>query len=119
MPQRSLHFEWSCFDLDAVRDKVADSFVDRPRPFEADVAVTRANRFKRDIPRVGSRTVDTQVLVAEAVDESAAPLDYLGTKYVSVEGIRALPIGDGNHAVVDDDRSRHRVGSYLSPPRHP
>jgi hypothetical protein len=53
--------------------------------------------------------VNAQVLIAEAVDESASPLDDFRADDIPVERVRAFPIGHRDHAVVDYDIASHRL----------
>jgi hypothetical protein len=53
--------------------------------------------------------VDVQPLPADRVREAARPdLDDLGPEHVAVEGVRALPVGDGDDDVVEADRQGSR-----------
>lgn len=91
-------------DLHAVRAEVLDRVLDRARPDKADVAVSRPHALARDGIWLGAGTVDVQLLRAEAVREAAlVELDELGAEDVAVEGVRALPVGDGDDDVVERD----------------
>jgi len=46
----------------------------------------------------GPEAVSTEPLVL---------LVNLGTKHIAIEGVRAFPIGHGDHAVVDNDARQH------------
>ena len=81
---------------------------DRAVPQEAEVAVSGPDRFARDRVRLDARSVDVQLPIAEAVvAEPVILLVNLSTEHIAIEGVRALPIGHGNHAVVDDDAWQH------------
>jgi len=46
--------------------------------------------------------VDVELLRAEAVGEpSLVQLEELGAEHVAVEAVRPLPVGDGDHDVVE------------------
>jgi uncharacterized protein YuzE len=91
-------------DLDAVPAKVLERPVYRARPDEAEVAVSRADAIARDRVRVGAGPVHVELLVVETVGVAPeAELNQLRAEHVPVEGVRALPVGDGDHAVVEPD----------------
>ena len=99
--------EWSRDDLDPMATQVLHSFLDRPWPNEAEIGVSRANRLLSVQPGK-SRPMDIQLPVAEAVStEPLVLLVNLGTKHIGIEGVRAFPIGHGDHAVVDNDARQH------------
>src|SRR5204862_8112287 len=57
-----------------------------------------------------ARPVDVELLRAEPVCEAArVELDELGAQDVAVEGVRALPVGDGDHDVVECGRYSHSI----------
>ena len=94
-------------DLDPMATEVLHGFLDRPWPDEAKVAVSRANGVLSVQPRK-SGSMDIQLPVAEAVvAEPLVLLVNLGTKHMAIEGVRAFPIGHGDHTVVDNDARQH------------
>ena len=87
-----------------MRVKVGDGCLDRASPDEAQVGIPRTHPLPRDRERHGARAVDVQLLRAESVREAAlVELDELGAEDVAVEGVRALPLGDGDDDVVERD----------------
>ena len=95
-----------------------DCLLDRPRPDEAEVAVTRLDGKPPDkAADVDTRAVHVQLRVAEAIREPAgANVEDLGADDVTVERVGRLPVGDRDHAMVEtqglahdpDDRARER-----------
>lgn len=90
-------------DLDAERAEVVEGTLDGAVPDEAEIAVPRPHRVGRDGKRVDARPVDVELLVAEPVGEAGAALDELRAEHIPVERVRARPVGDGDHAVVECD----------------
>src|SRR5690242_21893290 len=83
-----------------------DGALDRPVPHEAQVAVARLHGMVGVEP-VEPGPVHVQLPAVEAVvTERGIALVDLGPEHVAVEGVRALPVRDGDHAVVDR-QSRH------------
>lgn len=78
-----------------------DRVVDRPVPDEAEIAVARPHRNSRHREGTAPGAVNVQLLLTETVGETAAVLDELRTHGVAEEGVRALPVGDGDDAVVE------------------
>ena len=82
--------------------QVLDRRLDRAFPHEAEVAVPRAHGLTGyEVADVRSRPVDIQALLADRVGEAVPELDYLGAQDVPVEGVRPLPVGDGDDDVVE------------------
>ena len=53
--------------------------------------------------------MDVQLLVAEAIREPpVGELDELCAQHLGVEAVRALPVGDGKHTVIESE-SFHRA----------
>ena len=76
--------------------------LDPAGPDEAEIAVPRPHAPARNRVRLRARPVDVQLLHAEPVRVAAlVELDELGAQNVAVEGVRALPVGDGDDDVVE------------------
>ena len=95
------------FYLDPKYAKVSDSFADPAGPLEAEVTVPRPDCFSRRVWRVGARSMNAEILIAESVNEPVASLDDLRADDISVERVGPFPVRDGDYAVVDNDRSSH------------
>jgi hypothetical protein len=89
---------------------VIDRRLDRPGPLEAEVTVPGAHGLARnEVPDVGSGPVDVQALAAEDVRESVfAERDDLGPENIRVEGVRTLPVGDGDDNVIEREPQSSR-----------
>jgi hypothetical protein len=85
-----------------------DRVLDRPRPFEAEVAVPRPDGVVRDeVADVGARAVDVEPLVPEGVREpTGAKRDDFRAEDVPVERVRALPVRDRDDDVVEPEPVR-------------
>ena len=83
--------------------KMRDRISDRPFPFETQVAVAGLDRQPRHLGRLEARAMQVELGIAEAVGPAVRPLDQLGAEHVSIERVRALPIGDMHDAVVEGD----------------
>src|SRR3954447_22981308 len=83
-----------------MRDRVRD----RPVVGEAQIAVARLDRHPRDRPRVKSRAVYVELLVAEAVGPALARPNQLRAEHVSVERIRHGPVRHMDDAVIEPRR---------------
>src|SRR4029453_11075258 len=84
-----------------------DSFLDRPWPNEAKVAVSWFD-WLLSVQPGESGSMDIQLPITEAVvTEPFVLLVNFSTKYIAIEGVRALPVGDGDHAVVNNDARQH------------
>jgi hypothetical protein len=78
---------------------------------EADIAVARsylercrvAYRKPRDLGRMKSRSMQVELRGAETVGPTLWALNELGAQHIAVERVRALPIGDMHHAMVEGD----------------
>src|SRR5262249_31442297 len=95
--------------------EVNDGIRDRSVPLEADIAVARSYRKPRDLGRMKSRSMQVELRGAETVGPALGTANELGAQHVTVERIRALPVGDMYDAVVEADRQRHRQRSLMRP----
>lgn len=90
-------------DRNATALEMSDRLSDRPGPDEAQVAVAGLDRLRR-VQSLEAGPVDVQLPVPEpVVTEPVVLLIDLGAEDVAVERIRALPVGDGDYAVVDPE----------------
>ena len=89
--------------------EVRDCRIDRAGPDEADVAVARLDGEPPDkAADVDSGPVHVQLRVTDAVGKAApADIEDLGADDVTVEGVRRVPVGDGDHAMVETGSSAH------------
>src|SRR5215471_18376488 len=90
-------------DRNAAALEVNDGIRDRSVPLEADIAVARSYRKPRDLGRMKSRSMQVELRGAETVGPALWALNELGAQYIAIERVRALPIGDMHHAVVEGD----------------
>ena len=121
--ESALPLDRAFLDNDAVRREMLNRPCDRAGPAEAEIRVPRPHRVGRARVRCRARPVDVELLVAEPVRiATLLQLEHLGTEHVAVEAVRPLPVGDGDHAVVEDNRIRHRglrrpLSSTPDPPK--
>jgi hypothetical protein len=80
---------------------VRDRTVDRTVPDEAEVCAARSDRRVGVRLAVDAGPVDVQLVRAEAVHVALAARDQLGAEHVGVEGVRPVPVGDGDDAVIE------------------
>jgi hypothetical protein len=93
---------WSLLDLDVVLAEVRGRALDRSRPFEAEVAVSRRYRDPSDGIAVCSRTVHVELLSPESIGPRAgASVDQFRPEHIAVEDVRSLPIGHVDDAMVE------------------
>ena len=87
-----------------------DRRLDRPGPLEAEITVPGAYGLAGDeVADVGSGPVGVQPLVAERVGKSAlAECDDVGPEDIRVEGVRPLPVGNGNDNVIEREPQSSR-----------
>src|SRR6266850_5276251 len=86
-------------------------------PLETKVAPPRCHRQARDGRPVDPGTVQIQLLVAEAVRPALSDWNELGPDDVPVERIRAAPVRDGDHGMIELD-GRHCRLSFSGSDRH-
>ena len=84
--------------------------LDRPGPLEAEIAVPGAHGLPRnEVADLGAGPMDVQALVAEDVCEPVfAERDDLGPENIRVEGVRPLPVGDGDDDVIEREPQSSR-----------
>lgn len=90
--------------------KMLRGLLDRPGPLEAEVAVPGLDGLIGDeVADVGPRPVHVQPLVADHV-RSPVPAERhdLRAENVAVEGVRPLPVGDGDDDVVEPEAQSSR-----------
>src|SRR5262249_14092293 len=90
-------------DGNAAALEVNDGVRDRPVPLKANIAVARSYRKPCDLRRRKSRSMQVELRGAETVGPTLWPLNELGAQHIAVERVRALPIGDMHHAMVEGD----------------
>src|SRR5215510_9890415 len=90
-----------------------DGTRDRPVPLKAKIAVARCDRQPRHLGRMKARTMQVELRGAETLGPALGTANELGAQHVTVERIRALPVGDMYDAVVEANRQRHRHRSML------
>ena len=90
-------------DRDAAALKVDDGVGDRPIPLEAEVAAARLDRKARHLGRMKARSMQIELRGAEPVGPALRAPNKLGAEHIAVEHVRALPVRDMHHAVVECD----------------
>src|SRR5829696_4159473 len=87
-----------------------DRLLDGPVPTETEVAVAGLDRQLRVEP-LEPGPVDIELPVVENVEaEPLVPLDDLSAEH-AVERVRAPPVGDGDHTVVESHQRSQRTTS--------
>src|SRR6516162_574579 len=87
--------------------KVGDGVRNRPVPLEAEVAVAGLDRKPRHLGRVKARPMQIELRGAEPVGPVLRTPNELGAEHIAVERVRALPVRDMDHAVVEGDGQWH------------
>src|SRR6516165_10792636 len=87
--------------------KVGDGVRNRPVPLEAEVAVAGLDRKPRHLGRVKARPMQIELRGAEPVGPALRTPNELGAEHIAVECVRALPVRDMDHAVVEGDGQWH------------
>jgi hypothetical protein len=89
---------------------VIDRRLDRPGPLETKITVPGSHALARnEVAGIGSGPVDVQPLAAKDVRESVgAERDDLGPENIRVEGVRPLPVGDGDDNVIEREPQSSR-----------
>src|SRR5690349_24718443 len=82
---------------------------DRSNPFKAQVAIARRDGQARHLGRPNTRSMDIELLVAEAIGVPRRSRYQFGTQNGRIESVRALPIADMNDAMVKFGRKGHVV----------
>src|SRR6266702_687234 len=90
-------------DGNAATLKVGDGVGNRPVPLEAEVAVARLDRKPRHLGRMKARSMQVELRNAEPIGPPLRAPNELGAEHVAVERVRALPVRDVHHAVVERD----------------
>src|SRR5262245_62868390 len=78
-----------------------DGIRDRPVPLKAKIAVARRDRQPRHLGRMKARTMQVELRGAETIGPALRPANEFGAQHVAVERVRALPVGDMHHTVVE------------------
>src|SRR6516162_7593506 len=94
-------------DRDPATLKVGDGVGNRPVPLEAKVAVARLDRKPRHLGRMKARSMQIELRGAEPIGPPLRAPNELGAEHIAVERVRALPVRDVHHAVVERDGERH------------
>src|SRR5439155_27296674 len=95
---------------------------DRPVPTKARIAVARRDRQPRHLGRMKARAMQVELRGAETISPAVRAPDEFGTQHGMVERVRALPVGDMHHAMVEANRKRHPhrsmryASSHKAPP---
>src|SRR5215468_11166421 len=90
-------------DRDPATLKVGDGVGNRPVPLEAEVAVARLDRQPRHLGRMKARSMQIELRGAEPTGPALRAPNELGAEHIAVERVRALPVRDVHHAVVERD----------------
>src|SRR5262245_61018454 len=90
-------------DRDTATLKVGDGVGNRPAPLEAEVAVARLDRKPRHLGRMKARSMQIELRGAEPIGPRLRAPNELGAEQIAVERVRALPVRDVHHAVVERD----------------
>src|SRR5215471_4750541 len=90
-------------DWHAAALKVDDGVGNRPIPLEAEVAVARLDRKARHLGRMKARSMQIELGGAEPIGPALRAPNKLGAEHIAVERVRALPVRDMDHAVVECD----------------
>src|SRR5262249_57317968 len=90
-------------DRDTATLKVGDGVGNRPAPLEAEVAVARLDRKPRHLGRMKARSMQIELRGAEPIGPPLRAPNELGAEHIAVERVRALPVRDVHHAVVEGD----------------
>src|SRR5262249_34000191 len=100
-------------DVHAPLAQMRYGVLDPPRPYEAQVAVPGSHRDAGHVVAgVHARPVDVELGPGAAVDPPPRPaLDDFRAQHLAVEGVRPLPIRDGDDAVIERDAG-HRAPVY-------
>src|ERR1700730_3460992 len=94
-------------DRDPAALKVGDSIRKRPVPLEAEIAVARLDRKPRHLGWMKARPMQIELRRAEPVGPALRTPNELGAEHIAVERVRALPVRNMYHAVVEGDGQWH------------
>src|SRR5512132_2001618 len=101
LPSRAVVADRAGLDRDPVLLEVLDRGLEGARPDEAEIAVAGLN-WQSCVQALEARPVDVEVPLAEDVmGERFIALDDFGAEDVAVEGVRAVPVGDRDDAVIE------------------
>jgi len=81
--------------------QMRDRGVDRPLPFETQIAVAGLNRQPCYGRGIKARTVHIELCPTEPVRPPRELFDEFGTHHLLVEGVATCPVGHVNHTVVE------------------
>src|SRR5262249_10414830 len=90
-------------DRDTAALKVDDGVGNRPVPLEAEVAVAWLHWKPRHLGGMKARSMQIELRTAEPVGPPLRAPNELGAEHIAVERVRALPVRDMDHAVVERD----------------
>src|SRR5262245_61154615 len=90
-------------DRDTAALKVDDGVGNRPIPLEAEVAIARLDRKARHLSRMKARSMQIELRGAEPIGPALRAPNKLGAEHIAVQRVRALPVRDMHHAVVECD----------------
>src|SRR6266478_8419917 len=94
-------------DRDPAALEVGDGVGNRPVPLEAEIAVAGLDRKPRHLGRMKAGPVQIELRRAEPVGPALRTPNELGAEHIAVERVRALPVRDMYHAVVEGDGQWH------------
>src|SRR5262249_48064645 len=90
-------------DRDTAALKMGDGVGNRPVPLEAEVAVARLHGKPRHLGWMKARSMQIELRRAETIGPPLRASNELGAEHIAVERVRALPVRDMYHAVVERD----------------
>ena len=88
-------------DGDTAALKVLYRIRDRSAPFKTKIAVAGRDRKPRHFRGLDAGAMNVELPVAETIGVADRPGDQLGAEHLGVEGVRALPVGHVDHAMVE------------------
>src|SRR5262249_12199058 len=100
-------------DGNAAALEMDDGIRDRPVPLKAKIAVARCDRQPRHLGRTKAWTMQVELRGTETIGPALRAANEFGAQHVTIERVRALPVGDMHHAVVEANRQHHRHRSML------
>src|SRR5258708_12711 len=87
--------------------EMRDGLCDGAFPFKTQVAVAGLDRQPRHLGGCEAWAMQVELSIAEPVAPSRRPSHQLGSQHVAIEGVRALPVGHVDDAMVELDWQCH------------